>query len=153
MLMRRRCACFDAYGKHIQSKAETFTVEGYHSLFRHFLAGLRRKTKCYSKSKKMLRHSIMLLMAKRNGELLIIPNYNVRIFRDSSPHTQKSSESCLKSVGGTGDLRFPLDFTNHGCPRNRNPVNGLTLNENALIFSYMFVEFEKNFLFFIDWPL
>ena len=27
--------------KHIQTKAETFTVEGYNSLFRHFLARLR----------------------------------------------------------------------------------------------------------------
>jgi insertion element IS1 protein InsB len=35
--------------KHIQTKAETFTVEGYNSLFRHFLARMRRKTKCYSK--------------------------------------------------------------------------------------------------------
>ena len=34
--------------KHTQSKAETYTVEGYHSLFRHFLARLRRKSKCYS---------------------------------------------------------------------------------------------------------
>ena len=34
--------------KHMQSKAETYTVEGYNSLFRHFLARLRRKTKCYS---------------------------------------------------------------------------------------------------------
>jgi insertion element IS1 protein InsB len=30
--------------KHIQTKAETFTVEGYNSLFRHFLARMRRKT-------------------------------------------------------------------------------------------------------------
>ena len=36
--------------KHIQSKSETYTVEGYNSLFRHFLARLRRKTKCYTKS-------------------------------------------------------------------------------------------------------
>ena len=28
---------------HVQSKAETFTVEGYTSLFRHFLARMRRK--------------------------------------------------------------------------------------------------------------
>ena len=35
--------------KHIQSKAETFTVEGYNSLFGHFLARMRRKSKCYSK--------------------------------------------------------------------------------------------------------
>jgi len=55
--------------KHRQSKAETFTVEGYNSLFRHFLARFRRKTKCYSKSETMLRYSVLLLMAKWNGEL------------------------------------------------------------------------------------
>ena len=54
---------------HVQSKAETFTVEGYNSLFRHFLARFRRKTKCYSKSESMLGLSVMLLMAKWNGEL------------------------------------------------------------------------------------
>jgi len=54
---------------HWQSKAETFTVEGYNSLFRHFLARFRRKTKCYSKSETMLRYSVLLLMAKWNGEL------------------------------------------------------------------------------------
>ncbi|KAA6306486.1 hypothetical protein EZS27_041856, partial [termite gut metagenome] len=36
--------------KHLQTKAETFTIEGYKSLFRHFLARMRRKTKCYSKN-------------------------------------------------------------------------------------------------------
>jgi len=59
---------------HIQSKAETFTVEGYNSFFRHFLARLRRKSKCYSKSEKMLKYSVMLLMAKHNGELKDILN-------------------------------------------------------------------------------
>ena len=58
-------------GKHIQSKAETYTIEGYNSLFRHFLARLRRKTKCYSKCVKMLEYSVKLLMAKWNGELCI----------------------------------------------------------------------------------
>jgi len=28
--------------QHVQTKKETFTVEGYNSLFRHFLARLRR---------------------------------------------------------------------------------------------------------------
>lgn len=32
--------------QHRQSKAETFPVEGYNSLFQHFLARVRRKTKC-----------------------------------------------------------------------------------------------------------
>ena len=54
--------------KHIQSKAETFTVEGYNSLFRHFLARMRRKSKCYSKSIKMLELSIRLLMFHRNNK-------------------------------------------------------------------------------------
>ena len=58
--------------KHIQSKAETFTVEGYNSLFRHFLARMRRKSKCYSKSKKMLELSMLLLMHKRNNTLSIL---------------------------------------------------------------------------------
>ncbi|MET0155321.1 MAG: IS1 family transposase, partial [Rickettsiales bacterium] len=40
--------------------------------FRHFLARLRRKTKCYSKCKKMLEYSVKLLMAKRNGTLAIL---------------------------------------------------------------------------------
>jgi len=58
--------------KHIQSKAETFTVEGYNSLFRHYLARMRRKSKCYSKSKQMLELSVLLLMHKRNNTLSIL---------------------------------------------------------------------------------
>jgi len=58
--------------KHTQSKAETFTVEGYNSFFRHFLARMRRKTKCYSKCEKMLEYSMKLLMTKWNGELDIL---------------------------------------------------------------------------------
>jgi insertion element IS1 protein InsB len=58
--------------RHIQSKKETFTVEGYNSLFRHFLARLRRKTKCYSKSIEMLYYSVLLLMTKWNNRLTIL---------------------------------------------------------------------------------
>jgi insertion element IS1 protein InsB len=58
--------------KHIQSKAETFTVEGYNSLFRDYLERMRRKSKCYSKSKEMLELSILLLMHKRNNTLSIL---------------------------------------------------------------------------------
>jgi insertion element IS1 protein InsB len=57
---------------HTQSKAETYTAEGYNSLFRHFLARLRGKSKRYSKSKGMLKYSVMLLMLKRNGNLKAI---------------------------------------------------------------------------------
>ena len=58
--------------KHIQSKSETFTVEGYNSLFRHFLARMRRKSKCYSKRIEMLRLSVLLLMHYRNNSLSIL---------------------------------------------------------------------------------
>lgn len=52
--------------QHGRSKAEIFTVEGDNSLFRHFLARLRRKSKCYSKCRKMLEYSVRLLMQKWN---------------------------------------------------------------------------------------
>ncbi|MFH1158165.1 MAG: IS1 family transposase [Pseudomonadota bacterium] len=58
--------------QHVQSKAETFTVEGYNSLFRHFLARLRRKSKCYSKCEKMLELSMRLLMAQWNAQISIL---------------------------------------------------------------------------------
>jgi IS1 family transposase len=58
----------------IQSKAETYTVESYNSVIRHFLARFRRKTKCYSKSELMIKYSLMLLMAKRNN-LISIQTY------------------------------------------------------------------------------
>ncbi|MCL2598265.1 MAG: IS1 family transposase, partial [Paludibacter sp.] len=57
--------------KHIQSKEETFTVEGYNILFRHFLARMRRKSKCYSKKMEILAISILLLIHYRNGTLYI----------------------------------------------------------------------------------
>ena len=58
--------------RHYQSKGETYTVEGYNSLLRHFLARLRRKSKCYSKSKEMLKYSLLLLMEKQNNNLSIL---------------------------------------------------------------------------------
>ena len=61
--------------KHIQSKKETFTVEGYNSLFRHFLARFRRKTKCYTKSIEMLVYTVFLFIAKRNNLLSSIFAY------------------------------------------------------------------------------
>ena len=56
----------------VQSKKETYTVESYNGLFRHYLARFRRKTKCYSKSIEMLKLSIALLIAKRNNKLSIL---------------------------------------------------------------------------------
>ena len=69
--------CWRAYEEfvprkiHTQSKAETYTVEGYNSIFRHFLARLRRKSKCYTKSLEMLKYSVLFLMKYRNKELTL----------------------------------------------------------------------------------
>ncbi len=56
----------------IQSKKETYTVESYNGILRHFLARFRRKGKCYSKSEEMMQYSLSLLIAKRNNQLSIL---------------------------------------------------------------------------------
>ncbi|MFT4062921.1 MAG: IS1 family transposase, partial [Edaphocola sp.] len=58
--------------KHVQSKAETFTVEGYNSRIRHYLARFRRRTKCYSKRTYMVAYSLSLLFLKLNNGLSIL---------------------------------------------------------------------------------
>ena len=58
--------------KHMESKAETFTVEGYNARIRHYLARFRRKSKCYSKAEHMIEKSLKLLMLKLNNELTIL---------------------------------------------------------------------------------
>ena len=58
--------------KHLQTKEETYMVEGYNSLVRHYLARFKRKTKCYSKADYMIVASLNLLMMKRNNELSIL---------------------------------------------------------------------------------
>jgi insertion element IS1 protein InsB len=58
--------------KHLQTKAETFTVEGYNSRIRHYLARFKRKGKCYSKAEYMIERSLNLLMMKLNNEMTIL---------------------------------------------------------------------------------
>jgi insertion element IS1 protein InsB len=58
--------------KHRQSKSETYTVEGYNSLIRHYLARFKRKGKCYSKQIHMIEKSLNLLMAKINNQLSML---------------------------------------------------------------------------------
>lgn len=63
--------------KHTISKASTYTIESYNALFRHYLARFHRKTKCYSKSIKMIEASVLLLIItlnQRNKNYLMINN-------------------------------------------------------------------------------
>ena len=50
--------------KHTKSKAETYTIEGFNSRIRHFLARFHRKTHCYSKQIYMIESSLILLFSK-----------------------------------------------------------------------------------------
>ena len=58
--------------KHWQTKEETYTVEGYNSRIRHYLARFKRKGKCYSKAEYMIVISLNLLFLKLNNELPIL---------------------------------------------------------------------------------
>jgi len=49
-------------GEQIINKTYMTRVEGENTRLRHYLARLKRKTLCYSKSEQMLRHSIRLLI-------------------------------------------------------------------------------------------
>lgn len=57
---------------HIQSKTETYTVEGYNSRIRHYLATFKRREKCYNKSEQVIEKSLSLLFLKLNNELSIL---------------------------------------------------------------------------------
>ena len=58
-----------------QSKKQTYTVEGYNSLLRHWLARLKRKTKCYSKCLERAAAAdafFVLVASRRKNQLLSI---------------------------------------------------------------------------------
>ena len=60
-------------GDQIVSKTYMTRVEGENTRLRHYLARLKRKTLCYSKSKEMLKHSIRLLVHYLKFKELPIP--------------------------------------------------------------------------------
>lgn len=51
--------------KHLQTKAETYTVEGVNNLLRHFIARFHRKTHCYSKSLAMIENTLLLFIHRK----------------------------------------------------------------------------------------
>ena len=93
---------------HTQSKAETYAVEGYNSLFRHFLARLRRKSKCYSKSQEMLKYSVLLLMLKWNGELGTILTEQCQISNMIVTWDLRQSKQGVGIIASFGELQCPL---------------------------------------------
>jgi insertion element IS1 protein InsB len=56
----------------MQTKAETYAIDGYNSRIRHYLARFKRKTKCYSKLQYMMEVSLRLLFLKLNNKLYIL---------------------------------------------------------------------------------
>ena len=59
---------------HIISKTYMTRVEGENSRLRHYLARLKRKTFCYSKSIEMLKFSIKLLLFYLKNKTVPLPN-------------------------------------------------------------------------------
>jgi insertion element IS1 protein InsB len=55
--------------KHIRSKADTFTVEGFNCRIRHYMARFKRRGLCYSKAVHMIEKSLTLLFLKLNKEI------------------------------------------------------------------------------------
>ena len=58
-------------GRHLQGKAHTYTVESMNNQLRCYLARLRRKTHCYSKSLANLRDSLLLVFQRKLGCKLV----------------------------------------------------------------------------------
>ena len=58
--------------KHLQTKAETYTIERYNSRVRHYLSRFKRKGKCYSKADYMIEISLYSLILKQNNKLTIL---------------------------------------------------------------------------------
>ena len=52
-------------GQHIKGKAYTYTIESMNNRLRCYLARLRRKTHCYSKSTDNLRDSLLFVFKRR----------------------------------------------------------------------------------------
>lgn len=61
-------------GNHIVSKTYMTRIEGENTRLRHYLARLHRKTLCYSKSIKMLKCSLRLLLHYLNYRTVSLPD-------------------------------------------------------------------------------
>ena len=59
---------FVAADKHTVSKKETYTIESYNNLIRHYLARFNRRTHCYSKSEQLLSCLLTLFFHKLNSK-------------------------------------------------------------------------------------
>ena len=71
-------------GRHTVSdgKADTYTVEGVNAEFRHYLARLARRSRCFSRCPKALARAIKLLVFCYNSRQLYkhkYPNYSSHI--------------------------------------------------------------------------
>ena len=65
-------------GDQIISKTYMIIVEGENTRLRHYLARLKRKSLCYSKSEQMLRYSIQLLIHYLKFADVPVPYQNQR---------------------------------------------------------------------------
>lgn len=72
----------------MQDKSETYSVEGAYADFRHYLARLRRRSRCFSRKKEALHNAVKLFVYAYNQRQLYkhrFPNYNRSLMSFATP--------------------------------------------------------------------
>lgn len=72
----------------MNDKSETYSVEGANADLRHYLARLRRRSRCFSRCEAALRNAVKLFVYAYNRRQLIkqqFPNYVFHLMDFSSP--------------------------------------------------------------------
>jgi insertion element IS1 protein InsB len=72
----------------MQDKSETYSVEGANADLRHYLARLRRRSRCFSRCEKALRNAVKLFVFAYNQRQLYkqqFPNYSPPLMDFSTP--------------------------------------------------------------------
>ncbi len=72
----------------MKDKSETYSVEGANADLRHYLARLRRKSRCFSRCEQALRNAIQLFVFAYNRRQLFkqhFPNYTCHLMDFTTP--------------------------------------------------------------------
>ena len=72
----------------MKDKSQTYSVEGSYADFRHYLARLRRRSRCFSRKKEALFNAVKIFVFAYNRRQLYkqqYPNYNPPLMSFTSP--------------------------------------------------------------------
>jgi len=72
----------------MKDKSQTYSAAGSNADFRHYLAGLRRRSRCFSRKKEALYHAVKIFIHAYNQRQLYkhqYPNYNPSLMSFTTP--------------------------------------------------------------------